>query len=146
MQIYTNRDDRIGHNKIRAIAVPSLVVIMAVIAIFSMSLPVMADTDATSSKEEEGSWSKVGREFGDVAGAVGDASKETWESTKETSAKVWDKTKEAGSDVADGTGEVADATVETSKSAWQKTKVTSVKWYNSARSTIHNWTAPSSGK
>lgn len=71
MQIYEFQGDRMGQKIIGSIARRSLAVITVVIVTFVISLPVMADTDVTASKEEEGSWSIVGRELGDVADAVG---------------------------------------------------------------------------
>ena len=57
----------------------------------------------------EDSWSKAGKEVGEAAGAVGDASVETskdaWDATKRGSAQVWDKTKEVSGEAWDASKE-----------------------------------------
>ncbi len=145
MQVVEMRKSNVDHKSPQRMGFRYLVLALGVTISVCMVKPAMADTTSEASIEQESSWNTIGREICDVGDAVGDASKEAWNSTKETSAKVWVKTKETGSDVAEGTGEVADATVETSKSAWKKSKEASARWYKSAKSTLHEWTAPSSG-
>ena len=82
--------------------------------------------------EEATGWKKAGKEIGEAAGAVVDAtadsSRKAWKVTKEGSAKAWDATKK-------GSREVWDATKEKSKSIWKKSK-----------DKIHDVTAPEPAK
>ena len=99
----------------------------------------------------------AGKEITEAAKAVGNASEESWQKTKEKTAEVvhgakekgtqvWDKTKQKSSEVAEKTVEVTeDAAAETavkSKGFWQKTKETSARWYENAKARIHQMTAP----
>ena len=56
----------------------------------------------TGTTAGEGYWSRAGREIGEAASAVGDAtvetSKDAWNATKSGSGKAWDKTKEVSGD------------------------------------------------
>jgi hypothetical protein len=74
---------------------------------------------ATGTTAGEGYWSRAGREIGEAASAVGDAtvdtSKDAWSATKRGSGEAWDKTKEVS-------GEAWDKTKEVSGDAWDATK------------------------
>ena len=107
--------------------------------------------------EEPDKWDTAGKEISEAAKAVGNASGESWRKTKEitadavqgaqkTGTEVWDKTKETSTAIVGKTvevsGEVATGTAETSKGFWQKTIDTSKKWYDKAKTKIHEMTAP----
>lgn len=64
----------------------------------------------TGTMAGEGYWSRAGREIGEAASAVGDAtvetSKDAWSATKRGTGDAWDKTKEVSGDAWDSTKEV----------------------------------------
>ena len=106
---------------------------------------------------EPGKWDTVSKEISEVAKAVGNASGEGWQKTKEitaetmnnaqeTGVEVWGKTKEKSSEIVDKTvevsGDVAEGTAEKSKGFWQKTKKISKKWWEKGKAKIHEMTAP----
>lgn len=107
--------------------------------------------------EEPGKWDAAGKEISEAAKAVGDASGESWQKTKEITvetlhnvqgkgASVWDKTKDKSSELVDKTvdvsNDVAEGAVEKSKGFWQKTKEISTKWLDKAKTNIHEITSP----
>lgn len=109
--------------------------------------------------KEPDKWDAAGKEISEAAKAVGNASSESWQKSKEitveavqgaqkTGTEVWDKTKEKSSAIVDKTvevsGDVATGTAEKSKGFWQNTKDTSKKWYDKAKAKIHEMTAPDS--
>ena len=109
------------------------------------------------SGQEPDKWNTAGKEISEAAKAVGNASEESWQKTKETTAKavhgaketgteVWDQTKQKSSEVATKTVEVTEdvaaETAEKSKGFWQKIQETSKKWYTKAKAKIHQMTAP----
>ena len=107
-------------------------------------LVLMFATVTLASDKADSKWEKAGKKFGEVAIAVTDASKESWEKTKKAGSKMWDQVTDtteniAGSSVKKG----GDATVEGSKSFWDKVKSTSVIWYKKAKAKVHELTAPS---
>ncbi len=77
----------------------------------ALTFTVIAGLGAVTGKTAgEGYWSRAGREIGEAAGAVSDATVETsqdaWSATKRGTGEAWDKTKEVSGDAWDSTKEV----------------------------------------
>lgn len=77
-----------------------------------------------SSVQATGTWDDAKKQVEEAADAVADASKSTWEGSKDKSKELWEATKEKGQ-------ETADATTEGTLSLWER-----------AKKKIHDWTAP----
>lgn len=107
--------------------------------------------------EEESKWRKAGQEIKEAAGAIGEASQdsfdkaregsaELWDKTKEGSEEAWDKTKEGSEEAWDktkeGSEEVWDKTKEGSIEIWEKTKETTEEGYDAVKEKVHEMTAP----
>lgn len=71
-----------------------------------------------------GSWDEAKKQVVEAADAVADASKDTWEDSKDKSKEIWEATKEKSQ-------ETADATTEGTLSLWER-----------AKKKVHDWTAP----
>lgn len=106
---------------------------------------------------EPGKWDTVSKEISEAAKAVGDASGESWQKTKEITAEtmlnaqetgieVWGKTKDKSSELFGKTveisGNVAEGTAEKSKGLWQKTKEISKEWWEKGKAKMHKLTEP----
>ena len=93
--------------------------------------------------EEATGWKKAGKEIGEAAGAVVDAtadsSRKAWKVTKEGSAKAWDATK-------DGSKEAWDATKKGSREVWNATKEKSKSVWEKSKEKIYDVTAPEPAK
>ncbi|MCP4342854.1 MAG: hypothetical protein GY799_29225 [Desulfobulbaceae bacterium] len=124
--------------------------------VVSLACVLLASSQVWSG-EQPGIWDAAGKEISEAAKAVGDASGESWQKTKEITAKtlhnvqdkgadVWGKTKDKSSDLVDKTvdvsSDVAEGTVEKSKGFWQKTKEISKEWLDKAKKKIHEITSP----
>ena len=107
--------------------------------------------------EQPGKWSAARQEVVEVAKAIGEASCESWDKTKDATAKsyeemkkkgveVWSKTKEKSGELVDKTvdasGEALDCAAEKSKRAWESTKEGSVELVDKTKSQVHEMTAP----
>jgi len=110
-------------------------------------LVLMFATVTLASDKADSKWEKAGKKFGEVAIAVTDASKESWEKTKKAGSKMWDQVIDTTENIVDSSvkkgGGAVHATVEGSKSFWDKVKSTSVIWYKKAKAKVHELTAPS---
>lgn len=77
-----------------------------------------------SPAEAAKTWDDAKKEVVEAADAVADASKGTWEESKDKSQQIWKATKEKSQ-------ETADATTEGTLSIWER-----------AKKKVHEWTAP----
>lgn len=116
------------------------------ISIYTLFFLFTVFSPSTIFAKEKSKWQEAGDEISDVAIAVGDASKESWEKTKKASSKMWNQAAETTGDIADKSMEkgedAVDVTVASSKSFWDTVKSSSVSWYDTAKNKLHQLTAP----
>ncbi|PHR28482.1 MAG: hypothetical protein COA36_06300 [Desulfotalea sp.] len=106
---------------------------------------------------ESGTWDKAGKEFSKVIDGIGDASEDSWESTKDSvsrsyekakikSVETWSKTKVKSGELVDesveASAEAADIVAEKSKDAWKKLKEGSADIMDKTKSKIHEMSGP----
>ncbi len=133
--------------------------VTTVVLLFLMFIAVQVNgaTSATSTVEETGTWDKAGKEVSEATKAIGEASGESWDKTKDAtgksydemkqkSAEAWEKTKEKSGELldksVDASSKAADSASEKSKEAWEKTKEGSTELMDQAKSKVHEMTAP----
>jgi hypothetical protein len=144
------------HNQKEKFVVTTLIILFFLF----IGIQVNATEVASSVKsvvEEPGKWDKAGKEVAEAAKAIGEASGESWDKTKDTteksyedmkkkSAATWSKTKEKSGEMidksVDASGQAADSAAEKSKEAWDKTKEGSTELMDQAKSKVHEMTAP----
>lgn len=125
-------------NTVRAVVVLGLVT--------SMATGIQAQDPPEVQTEQESKWKKAGEEIKEAAGAVGEASQDSFEKAREESASAWDKTKNGSAELWDktkeGTEKVWEKTKEESRELWDATKETTVEGYDTVKEKVHEMTAP----
>ncbi len=137
----------------------NLVGYVALVSAFA-AMPVMAAQNVESdiaSEAEPSQWDTAGREMKEASHAVGEATKESWQDTRDASAtardttkresgKAWDKTmevsNEAWQDTRDASATAWDATKRESGKAWDKTMEVSDDAWEKGKARLHEATAP----
>ncbi|WP_163336326.1 hypothetical protein [Desulfopila sp. IMCC35008] len=111
-----------------------------------MTTVIQAQAPPVVEPEQESKWKKAGQEIKEAAGAVGEASKDSFDKAREESSELWDKAREESEEAWDktkeGSGEVWDKTKEGSKKIWDKTKETTAEGYDAAKEKVHEMTTP----
>lgn len=144
------------HNQKEKFIVTTLIILFCVFIGIQVNATEVASS-VTPVVEEPGKWDKAGKEVSEAAKAIGEASGESWEKTKdateksyedmkEKSAEAWSKTKEKSGEMidesVDASSQAVDSAAEKSKEAWDKTKEGSTELMEKAKSKVHDMTAP----